>query len=124
MKTNVRLIVTVALLLSTPYMFAHTSGFKKLDDWVEIWKTGEQTYFGYPVNQTSDNELREFYEWYIGTGMYGVSLNNAGDPMTDSPWEMSSQAFEREVIEFFAPLYDFSADDVWGLVTQFFYYRR
>ena len=38
--------------------------------------------------------------------------------MTDTPWNMSSQAFERDVIEYFAPLYGFDLDDVWGIVTH------
>lgn len=62
MKTNVRLIVTVALLLSTPYMFAHTSGFKKLDDWVEIWKTGELT-----INHRS-YEISRLVDFSLNTG--------------------------------------------------------
>ena len=43
-------------------MLAQTSGFPKLDEWVETWKAGQQTFFGYPVNQQS--EMRDFYEWY------------------------------------------------------------
>ena len=97
-------------------MLAQTSGFPKLDEWVETWKAGQQTYFGYPVNQQS--EMRDFYEWYLGAGMEVINLNNAGDPMTDQPWNMSSQAFEREVIEYFAPYYGFKLDDVWGIVTH------
>ena len=92
------------------------SGYEKLDEWTQIWKTGQQTFFGYPANQES--ALQDFYEWYVGTGMDRVNLNNAGDPMTDDPWIMSTQAFEREVIEFFTPLYGFDKDDVWGIVTH------
>ena len=62
--------------------------------------------------------MQDFYEWYVGTGMDRVNLNNAGDPMTDKPWNMSTQAFEKEVIEFFTPLYGFDKDDVWGIVTH------
>lgn len=97
-------------------MLAQTSGFPKLDEWVETWKAGQQTYFGYPANQQS--EMRDFYKWYLGAGMEVINLNNAGDPMTDQPWNMSSQAFEREVIEYFAPYYGFKLDDVWGIVTH------
>jgi len=95
---------------------SQSSGFQKLDEWTEVWKEGQQTYFGYPCNQNS--ALREFYEWYLGSGMYGVNLNNAGDPMNGQPWKMSSSTFEREVIEYFAPLYGFEKDQVWGIVTH------
>ena len=97
-------------------MLAQTSGFPKLDEWVETWKAGQQTFFSYPVNQQS--EMRDFYEWYLGAGMEVINLNNAGDPMTDKPWRMSSHAFERDVIEYFAPLYGFTRDNVWGIVTH------
>ncbi len=103
-------------LIAAAFCFAQKSGLQKLDEWTEVWKTGQQTYFGYPVNQQSP--LHEFYEWYLATGMDVVNLNNAGDPMTDKPWKMSSQAFERDVIEYFAPLYGFGKDKVWGIVTH------
>lgn len=106
------LVVSVVTLFGC----SQGSGFQKLDEWTEIWKEGQQTYFGYPVNQES--ALQDFYEWYVRTGMDRVNLNNAGDPMTDKPWNMSTQAFEREVIEFFTPLYGFDKDDVWGIVTH------
>ena len=47
-----------------------------------------------------------------------VNINNAGDPMTDHPSNWSSQHFEREVIEFFAPLYGFEKGKAWGLVSH------
>ena len=108
-------MILVALIAAT-VTFAQSSGYQKLDEWTEVWKKGQQTYFGYPANQQSP--LHEFYEWYLSTGMDVVNLNNAGDPMTDDPWWMSSQAFERDVIEFFAPLYGFAKDSVWGIVTH------
>ncbi len=76
----------------------------------------QQTFFGYPLNQES--ELHDFYEWYLATEMDVINLNNAGDPMVKTPEKMSSQAFEKEVIEFFAPYYGFDTDQVWGLVTH------
>ena len=106
----------VALSVITLCSCSHSSGFQQLDEWTTRWKEGQQTYFGYPANQQS--ALHDFYEWYVGSGMDCINLNNAGDPMTDNPWNMSTQAFEREVIEFFTPLYGFDKDDVWGIVTH------
>lgn len=111
-----KLFLLIIVSVATLNGFAQSSGFDKLDEWTKVWKEGQETYFGYPVNQQS--ALREFYEWYVSTGMDMVNLNNAGDPMTDKPWNMSTQAFEREVIEFFTPLYGFDKDDVWGFVTH------
>lgn len=111
-----RKMILLAAVFAAAMCFGQSSGFQKLDEWTEVWKTGQQTYFGYPCNQNS--ALREFYEWYLGSGMYGVNLNNAGDPMNGQPWKMSSSVFEREVIEYFAPLYGFEKDKVWGIVTH------
>ena len=111
-----KVLFLIVLSIATLSSFGQSSGFDKLDAWTEVWKTGQQTYFGYPANQES--ALQDFYEWYVGTGMDRVNLNNAGDPMTDKPWNMSTQAFEKEVIEFFTPLYGFDKDDVWGIVTH------
>ena len=95
---------------------AQTTGNEKFNEWLHIWNERSQTYFGYPTNQKS--LMHDFYEWYMDNGLDRLSLNNAGDPMSDEPFIMSTQVFEREVIEFFAPLYDFSLDNVWGIVTH------
>ena len=95
---------------------AQTPANQKLDEWVKVWKEAHQTLFGYPVNEQSP--LQGFYEWYLSSGMDVVNINNAGDPMTDNPERISTQAFERDVIEHFAPLYGFDKEKVWGLVTH------
>ena len=116
MSLLVAVLVAAMCFGQKPDMKVQSSGFQELDEWTEVWKEGQQTFFGYPANQNS--ALREFYEWYLGSGMYGVNLNNAGDPMNGQPWKMSSSTFEREVIEYFAPLYGFEKDKVWGIVTH------
>ncbi len=108
--------VVVMLLAFSSNAAAQASGFPELDAAVAKWKEGQKSFFGYPANQKS--ELHDFYEWYVNTGMEVVNLNNAGDPMTDDPWKMSSQKFEREVIEWFAPLYGYDLNDTWGIVTH------
>lgn len=104
-------VCTTVLTLS-----AQSSGFKELDEWVNTWKQTQQTFFGYPINEQSS--LHGFYEWYIASGMDVVNINNAGDPMSDTPANCSSHYFERQVIEFFAPLYGFQDNQAWGIVTH------
>lgn len=117
MKAN-RVLVSIMMVLVTvcSSVSAQTTGYPELDEAVAKWKAGKMSYFGYPANQRS--ELHDFYEWYVSTGMEVVNLNNAGDPMTDEPWKMSSHKFEREVIEWFAPLYGYDLGNVWGIVTH------
>lgn len=92
------------------------SGFDELDKWANETVARKYNEIGYPVNQNI--ELKEFYEWYIANGLENAGLNNVGDPFSDgeSPL-LSSHKFEREVMEFFAPLYGFKKDDMWGMVS-------
>ena len=111
-----QLLIFAALAAFVLNVSAQSSGFAELDEWTKIWKETQQTYFGYPVNEQS--ALHGFYEWYVASGMEVVNINNAGDPMVDEPENWSSHYFERQVIEFFAPLYGFQKDSVWGIVTH------
>lgn len=70
---------------------------------------------GYPCNQNTD--LREFYQWYLGSHLYEAAMNNVGDPEKPSSYPLNTREFENEVVDFFAPLYGFSQDEAWGFVT-------
>ena len=70
---------------------------------------------GFPGNQ--DVHLTEFYEWVIESGLDTAIVNNAGDPFNNTDPSLNALDFEREVIEFFGPLYGFDLDDLWGIVT-------
>ena len=108
--------LSVTFFALSSHVYAQSSGFPELDAMVDEWKNAQQTTFGYPASQESN--LAPFYNWYLSSGMDVVNLNNAGDPMTDDPSTLSTQKFEKQVIEFFAPLYGFAADDTWGIVTH------
>lgn len=108
-------IITTSLVV-TVSLFAQLSDWAALDEWALKQHEEQKTSFGYPVNEKS--ALREFYRWYVSSGMDIVNINNAGDPMTDTPTKMSSQQFEKEVINYFAPLYGFDLNDTWGIVTH------
>ncbi len=72
---------------------------------------------GYPVNQNI--ALNEFYKWYVNSGLDTVAMNNAGNPFSSHrPLNLNTLELEREVIEFFAPLYGFDVKEVWGIVTM------
>ncbi|MCR5357197.1 MAG: aminotransferase class V-fold PLP-dependent enzyme [Lachnospiraceae bacterium] len=71
--------------------------------------------FGYPLNQKS--RLIGFYKWLSGSGLNISTLDNAGDPFDIRGTLSNTLEFEREVIEYFGPLYGFDPDDLWGIVT-------
>ena len=70
---------------------------------------------GYPVNQNI--EMKDFYQWFIDSGLCNISMNNVGNPRKESGI-MNTHEFENEVIDYFAPFFGFSSDDVWGVVTH------
>ena len=70
---------------------------------------------GYPGNQ--DVQLTDFYRWLTKSGLDTAIVNNAGDPFNNTDPSLNALDFEREVIEFFGPLYGFSPEDLWGIVT-------
>ena len=111
-----RLFIITTSLVVTVSLFAQLSDWATLDEWAQKQHEEQKTSFGYPVNEKS--ALGEFYRWYVNSGMDVVNINNAGDPMTDTPTKMSSQQFEKEVINYFAPLYGFDLNDTWGIVTH------
>lgn len=70
---------------------------------------------GYPINQNLN--MKDFYEWFVDSGLCNVSMNNVGNPRKESAL-MNSHAFENEVIEYFAPLFGFDPKETWGIVTH------
>ena len=88
----------------------------RLDDFAYEIVTRKSRDLGYPTNQKS--LLVGFYKWLWGSGLNLAMVNNAGDPF-DGKKHSNPNAleFEREVVEFFGPLYGFDKDDLWGIVT-------
>ncbi|GGZ88291.1 aminotransferase class V-fold PLP-dependent enzyme [Novosphingobium arvoryzae] len=74
------------------------------------------TSVGYPFNQNV--QFSEFYHWYAVSGLADMALNNIGDPRQPSPYALNAHSFENEVIDFFAPLYGFTPNNYWGIVTS------
>ena len=113
-----RLVVTSIAMVCHAVLWAQPtvkSGMEELDAWTEKCHQERPRTLGYPCNQVSD--LTGFYKWYTDNGMENFLINNAGDPF-GKQGALSSIKFEREVIEYFAPKYGFSLDDLWGMVTM------
>lgn len=114
MKRGLLTIVTVVWCAMVAAQ-AVPSGFRELDEWTEQCLKERSYALGYPGNY--DGKLEGFYRWYVGNNLENILINNAGDPFEPSG-ALSSAKFEREVIEFFAPLYGFDLNNVWGIVTM------
>lgn len=111
----ITLMITVIGLSSISAQETVKSGFKKLDLWTEQCHIDRPMTLGYPCNQVMT--LTGFYKWYTDNKMETFLVNNAGDPF-GNVGTLSSGMFEREVIEYFAPKYGFSPDNLWGIVTM------
>lgn len=115
MKTIIFSLVAMLCWHGTLAQTNVSSGFEELDEWAEQCLTDRPYALGYPGNY--DGNLDGFYKWYTANNLGNVLINNAGDPFEKSG-ALSSAKFERDVIEFFAPLYGFDASDLWGIVTM------
>ena len=89
---------------------------ERLDQFAERMHKARLEAVGYPVNQNTD--LKEFYDWYLNSKLYEVSMNNVGDPRKPGIISMNTDEFENEVVDFFAPLYGFPKEEAWGIVTM------
>lgn len=110
--------LSLAAMLCWSLSIAQTnvsSGFRELDEWTRQCLTDRPFALGYPGNY--DGKLDGFYQWYTANKLENVLINNAGNPF-DKSGALSSAKFERDVIEFFAPLYGFDVNDLWGIVTM------
>ncbi len=76
----------------------------------------KHTAVGFPCNQNV--HLADFYHWYAVSGLADTAMNNVGDPRKPSLYTLNTHEFENEVIDFFAPLYGFSPENAWGIVTN------
>lgn len=94
---------------------AKLSGYAELDAWAQRAANAKSNIIGYPCNMNI--ELEEFYKWYMANGIENMMLNNAGDPFVENSAPFNAGKFEKEVIEFFAPYYGWSADECWGITT-------
>lgn len=93
------------------------SGIPQLDQWAQKVMAAKQRAIGYPCNMNI--ELEGFYKWYIANGLENAMLNNPGDPFSEHEgFVTNSVQFEKEVIQWFAPLYGFDLNNTWGIVTN------
>ena len=90
---------------------------EKLNEYASHIVAQAQQLKGYPVvEKQRGGNLAGFYEWLQEKGLTYMHLNNAGDPFSEN-FAVSSHPLERDVIEFFAPLYGFEPGKFWGIVT-------
>jgi histidine decarboxylase len=58
------------------------------------------------------------YDYSALFPLLDISLNNIGDPLIKSTYELNSRDFELEVLEFFAEIFNAPVNNWWGYVTN------
>jgi len=81
-----------------------------LNDYIVKVKKRAENFLGYPV--ATDFDYSELYP------LLKYSLNNLGDPLIESTYDLNSRSIEREVIQFFSELFKAPANNSWGYVTN------
>ncbi|MFC0821276.1 histidine decarboxylase [Moraxella marmotae] len=83
---------------------------QKLDEFWEYCLKNQFFNIGYP--ESADFNYSNLYKFF------NFSLNNCGDWQQDSNYILNTFAFEKEVIGYFANLFQISQDECWGYVTN------
>ncbi len=82
----------------------------RLDNYMAQVATRSKNFLGYPVS--IDFDYSELYP------MLKYPLNNLGDPLIESTYDLNSRSIEREVVQFFAELFKAPSNNSWGYVTN------
>ena len=83
---------------------------EKLNDLVKKLTYHTEHVLGYPLS--SDLDYAELYPFL------NFSINNIGDPFEDCNYRVQTTKLEKEVIDFFATLFNADKNDYWGYVTN------
>ncbi len=83
---------------------------KFIENYIEKVKSRSGQMLGYPI--AKDFDYSDLYE------LLKYPLNNLGDPLVESTYDLNSRSIEREVVEFFADIFNAPKDNFWGYVTN------
>lgn len=83
---------------------------QRLDTYKKVAEERMNHFLGYPIAQ--DFDYSELYP------LLALPLNNIGDPMVESTYDLNSRSIEREVLDFFADLFHAPPQNWWGYVTN------
>lgn len=82
----------------------------RLHKYMEMAEERSKYFIGYPIAQ--DFDYSELYP------LLKFPLNNIGDPLVESTYDLNSRSLEQEVLKFFAELFHAPVDNWWGYVTN------
>lgn len=84
--------------------------FERLSTYMKKAEERAEYFIGYPIAQ--DFDYSELYP------LLKFPLNNIGDPLVESTYDLNSRSLEQEVLRFFADLFNAPENNWWGYVTN------
>ena len=82
----------------------------RLQTYMQKAKERSKHFIGYPIAQ--DFDYAELFP------LLNLPLNNVGDPVVESTYDLNSRSLEQEVVEYFAALFKAPVGNSWGYVTN------
>jgi len=83
---------------------------ERLNDYMYKVEERSKNFIGYPI--ATDFDYTQLYP------LLKYPLNNIGDPLIESTYDLNSRSLEREVIDFFAELFKAPKNNSWGYITN------
>ena len=83
---------------------------ERLNDYMYKVQQRAKYFIGYPI--ATDFNYSDLYP------LLQYPLNNVGDPLLESTYDLNSRSIEREVVQFFAELFRAPKENHWGYVTN------
>jgi histidine decarboxylase len=83
---------------------------ERLEDYMNKVVQRAKHFIGYPI--ATDFNYSDLYP------LLKYPLNNVGDPLIESTYDLNSRSIEKEVVEFFANLFRAPKNNSWGYVTN------
>jgi len=83
---------------------------ERLNDYIQKVQQRAEHFIGHPM--ATDFDYSDLYP------LLKYPLNNGGDPLVGSTYDLNSRSIEKEVIDFFASLFRAPKNNSWGYVTN------
>lgn len=83
---------------------------QSLKNYISSAEERAQFFLGYPIAR--DFDYSSLYP------LLALPLNNIGDPLVESTYDLNSRSLEQEVLQFFASLFHAPENNWWGYVTN------
>lgn len=83
---------------------------QRLDHYIGQVEERSKNFIGYPIAVD--------FDYSALMPLFKYPLNNVGDPMVESTYDLNSRSLEKEVIEYFSQLFRGRPGELWGYVTN------